>query len=65
VGIAMTFSLNHVVAVLGGVLSIAVYLLMRRYSVPEKLCVGAAILAALVVSIFWTSVMLGTGDDDE
>lgn len=61
----MRFSINHVVALLGGVLAIAVYLLMRRFSVPEKLCVGAAILSALVVSIFWTSVMLGTGEDDE
>jgi 4-hydroxybenzoate polyprenyltransferase len=61
----LTFTLNHVVAVLGAVLSLAVYLLMRRYSVPEKLCVGTAILSALVISIFWTSVLLGTQDDDD
>jgi multisubunit Na+/H+ antiporter MnhF subunit len=61
----MTFSINHVVAVLGAVLSLAVYLVMRRYSVPDRLCLGAAILSALVVSIFWTSVLLGTSEDDE
>jgi len=58
-------SINHVVAFLGFVLAVSVYLVMKRYHVPDKLAVGAAILSALVVSIFWTSVMLGTDEDDE
>jgi multisubunit Na+/H+ antiporter MnhF subunit len=58
-------SINHVVAFLGLVLALSVYLVMKRFSVPDKLAVGAAILSALVVSIFWTSVMLGTDEDEE
>lgn len=58
-------SINHIVAFLGLVLALSVYLVMKRFNVPDKLAVGAAILSALVVSIFWTSVMLGTGEDDE
>lgn len=58
-------SLNHVVALLGLVLAVSSYLLMKRFGLPDKLAVGCGILAALVVSIFWTSVMLGTDDDDD
>jgi len=59
------FSLNHVVALLAMVLSMASYLMLHRYGVPEKVCVGAAILALLVVAIFWSSVLLGTDDDED
>jgi hypothetical protein len=59
------FSLNHVVALLALVLSIASYLMLHRYGAPEKVCVGAAILSLLVVSIFWSSVLLGTDDDED
>ncbi|CAN5501280.1 hypothetical protein BH11CYA1_BH11CYA1_33410 [soil metagenome] len=60
-----SFSLNHVVALLAFVLSVASYLMLRRYGAPDKVCVGAAILSLLVVSIFWSSVLLGTDDDED
>ena len=60
-----SFSLNHVVAVLGLVLGLSSYLMLHRYGAPEKVCVGAGILAILVVSIFWSSVLLGTDDDED
>lgn len=58
-------NLNHVVAILGLVLAISSYLVLHYYGVPEKICVGAGILGALVVAIFWSCVMLGTDDEDE
>lgn len=60
-----SFSLNHVVALLGLVLSLSSYLMLHRYGVPEKICVGGGILALLVVAIFWSSVLLGTDDDED
>lgn len=59
------FSVNHVVSLLGLILALASYLMLHRYHVPEKICVGAAILALLVVAIFWSCVLLGTDDDEE
>lgn len=59
------FTLNHVVALLALVLSLSSFLLMRRYGMPEKICVGAAILAVLVVSIFWSCVLLGADDEED
>lgn len=53
------------VALLALVLSAAVYLMMRRYGLPDKICWGAAILCILVVSIFWTCVLLGADDDED
>ncbi|HEY9786937.1 MAG TPA: hypothetical protein V6D17_16215 [Candidatus Obscuribacterales bacterium] len=58
-------SINHVVALLALVLSIGVFLLLKRYGLPERICWGAAILSILVVSIFWTSVLLGADDDED
>ena len=58
-------TVNHLVALLALVLSIASYLLLHRYHFPEKVCVGGAILSILVVSIFWSCVLLGTEEDDE
>ena len=53
------------VAVLGLVLSMTSYLFLKRYGIPDKVCVGAAILALLVVAIFWSTVLLGADDDEE
>lgn len=61
----LLLSLNHVVAFLGLILALSSYLLMKRLGLPDKLAFGCGILAALVVSIFWTSVMLGTEEDDD
>ncbi|MBS1957760.1 MAG: hypothetical protein JST89_26480 [Cyanobacteria bacterium SZAS-4] len=58
-------TVNHMVAVLALILSASCYLMMKRYGLPDKVCVGSAILSILVVSIFWTSVLLGAEDDDE
>ncbi|MBC7999157.1 MAG: hypothetical protein IAF58_14505 [Leptolyngbya sp.] len=60
-----TLTINHMVALLALVLSAAVYLMMRRYGLPDKICWGAAILCILVVSIFWTCVLLGADDDED
>jgi len=59
------FTINHIVALLALVLSIASYLVMRRYHFPDKVCVGGAILAILVVGIFWSCVLLGTEEDED
>ncbi len=58
-------TINHLVALLALVLSIASYLMMRRFHFPDKVCVGGAILCILVVAIFWSCVLLGTEEDDE
>jgi len=57
--------INHVVALLGLVLSICSYLALKRYGAPDKVCVGAAILSILVVAIFWSSVLLGADDEED
>ncbi len=59
------FTLNHVVALLALVLSIASYLVMRRYHFPDKVCVGGGILCILIVGIFWSCTLLGTEDDED
>jgi hypothetical protein len=59
------FSINHLVAFLGLILAIAVNLLLRKFGYPEKICWGASIMSILVVSMFWSIVMLGADDDDE
>ncbi|HEY9714154.1 MAG TPA: hypothetical protein V6C72_11840 [Chroococcales cyanobacterium] len=59
------FTLNHVIAVLGAVLAISSYCVLKEYGVPDRICIGGGILSALVVSIFWSCVLLGTEEDDE
>lgn len=59
------FSIHQVVAVLGLLLSLAVYSLLGRFGVPDKIRLGAAILSILVVAIFWSTVQLGAEDEDE
>jgi len=39
------FTINHMVAVLGLVLSMTSYLFLKRYGIPDKVCVGAAIFS--------------------
>jgi len=58
-------SLNHVVAVLGLVLALSSFIVLKHYGVPDKICVGGGVLSALVVAIFWSCVMLNAEDDDE
>lgn len=58
-------SVNHLIALLALVLAIAVFLVLKRYGLPDKICWGASILSILVVSIFWTSVLLGADDEDD
>jgi len=58
-------SIHHVVALLGLVLAVSSYMALKHYGVPDKICVGAGVLAALVVAIFWSCTMLGTEEDDE
>ncbi len=58
-------SINHVVALLGLILALGSYIVLKHFGVPDKICVGAGVLSALVVAIFWSSVMLGTEEDDE
>lgn len=58
-------TINHVVALLGLVLSMTAYISLKRYGIPDKICVGGAILALLVVAIFWSCVLLGADDDEE
>ncbi|MGH9551841.1 MAG: hypothetical protein ACRD3W_20820 [Terriglobales bacterium] len=60
-----SLSINHVVALLGVVLAVSTYMIFRHYGAPDKICVGAGVLSALVVAIFWSCVMLGTEEDDE
>jgi hypothetical protein len=59
------FSINRIVAVLGLVLALGSFIVLKHYGLPDKICVGAGVLSALVVAIFWSCVMLGTEDDDE
>ncbi len=59
------FNLNHVIALLGFILAIAVYIVMKHYNAPDKVCVGAGLLSAFVVAIFWSSVTLGAEDEDD
>lgn len=61
----MRLSVNHMVAVLGVVLALTVFMLLKRYGLPDKICWGASILSILVVAIFWTSVLLGADDDED
>jgi hypothetical protein len=58
-------SLNHIVAVLGILLALAVNLFLRRIGFPDKIAWGASILSLLVVSIYWSLVKLGADDEDE
>ncbi|HEY9871644.1 MAG TPA: hypothetical protein V6D08_20980 [Candidatus Obscuribacterales bacterium] len=58
-------TLNQIVALLGLALSLAVYSLLTKFGVPEKIRWGAAILSILVVAIFWSAVQLGAEDEDE
>lgn len=58
-------TLDQMVALLGVVLTVAVYSLMGRLGVPPQIQVGAAVLSALVVAIFWSTVCLGADDEDD
>ncbi len=58
-------TLNQIVAVLGFSLALAVFSILTKYGVPEKIRWGAAILSILVVAIFWSAVQLGADDEDE
>ena len=57
-------TVNHMVAVLAICLAMSSFLVLRRYGFPDKICLGAAVLAILAVAIFWSSVLLGAEDDD-
>ncbi len=59
------FNLNHIVAILGLILAIGSYIVLKTFGAPDKICVGAGVLSALVTAIFWSCVMLGTEEDDE
>ncbi len=63
--IPLSLTVNHVVSLLGLVLALSSYLVLKKYGVPDKICVGAAILSLLVVAIFWSCVLLGTSDDED
>jgi len=58
-------TIHQTVAVLGLALSFAVYSVLTRWGVPERIRIGAAVLSILVVAIFWTAVQLGAEDDDD
>jgi hypothetical protein len=58
-------SINHVVAVLGAVLSLCSYMVLKTIDAPEKICFGGGILAALIVAIFWSCTLLATDDDED
>ena len=58
-------TINQIVAVLGFTLALSVYVLLHKFGVPDKICVGTSILAVLVVAIFWSAVNLGADDEDE
>jgi hypothetical protein len=40
-------------------------MVLKQIGAPDKICIGGGILSALVVAIFWSCVLLGTGDDDD
>ena len=58
-------TLNHAVAFLALILSIAVYSLMGKLGAPSKIAWGSAILTILVVAIFWSAVNLGADDEED
>ncbi len=63
--IPLSLTVNHVVSLLGLVLALSSYLVLKKFGVPDKICVGAGILSLLVVAIFWSCVLLGTSEDDD
>jgi len=58
-------NLNHLVAFLGLVLAVAVFLALRKFNFPDRICMGAAVLSILMVAIFWSAVLVNVGEDDE
>jgi hypothetical protein len=58
-------NLNHLVAFLALILAISVYLGLRKLQFPDKICLGAALLAILAVATFWTAVQINLGNEDE
>lgn len=58
-------TINQIVAVLGLSLALAVFSLLTKFGVPEKIRWGATILSILVVAIFWSAVQLGADDEDD
>ncbi len=58
-------TINQIVAILGFTLALAVYAVLHKFGVPNKICIGASILSVLVVAIFWSAVQLGADDEDE
>lgn len=63
--IKVQFTVHQMVALLALILAISVYALSRRFGLPDKFCLGAAILSVLVVGIFWSAVQLGADDEDD
>ena len=58
-------TLNHIVTVLGLVLSLSVFVLLGKFGVPDRIRWGMAILCILVTAIFWSAVQLGADDEDD
>lgn len=63
--IIRSITIHQIVALLGLVLAISVYAVLNRFGIPNRICMGAAILSVLVVGIFWSAVQLGADDEDE
>jgi hypothetical protein len=59
------FNLNHLVAFLTLILSVSVYLALRKLCFPDRICLGAAFLSILVIAIFWSAVIIHVGNGDE
>lgn len=60
-----TFTVHQLVALLALALAVSVFAVLNRFGVPFRMCMGAAILAVLVVGTFWSAVQLGTDDEDD
>lgn len=63
--ILLTLSINHVVSLLGLVLALSSFIVLKKFGVPDKICIGAGVLSLLVVAIFWSCVLLGTSEDED
>ena len=61
----LLITIHQIVSILGLALALAVFSLLSKWGVPDKIRWGAAILSLLVVAIFWTAVQLGADDEDE
>lgn len=63
--ISPRINVNHIVSFLALVLAAAVFSLFTRLGVPSKIAWGSAILSILVVAIFWSSINLGSDDEED